>query len=286
MGEIYASTAILAHARSLIDVLEQYNAAGFRAVELGSGHQDLPDLLEILNRYPFTYAVHNYFPLDDPQHLLNIASLDQNLRAKTLQVAKRAITLCHALKGNFYGIHAGFRSDVTAATLGKPLQFEEIYPYESAFQVMVSSVQELCDFAAPLGVSMLVENHVLAPFNLINGHNELLMLCESDEFLRLAGTVRRPNFGMLLDVGHLKVTSRTLGFDRSAYIDTLAGWIKCLHLSDNDGNSDQALPFDGDAWFAPLVRQMADTPAVIETQVSQTSQLVELIHLVEAWKQA
>lgn len=269
---------------SLTEILEAYDSAGFEAVELGTAHS--PDQVDIpsIKKFGFEYSVHNFFPLSDTNHLINIASADSNSLAKTLNVALGAVDICHQVSGSFYGMHAGFRSDVTASTLGVPLEYSAITPFEQAHETMISTIQKVCDHAEPLSIDVLVENHVLAPFNLIEGRNELLLMCDRDEAVRMCKDVDRSNFGVLVDLGHLRVTCQTLQTDPLAFIDAVEPWLKGFHLSDNDGTSDQTLPFDDNAWFKPVLKNFTNLPWVIESNVADVQEMSRLVDLVTAWR--
>jgi hypothetical protein len=62
----------------------------------------------------------------------------------------------------------------------------------------------------------------------------------------------------LLDFGHLKVSSNTLGFDLSSAIDCLGPWISGYHLSENHAENDDHLNFDANAWFFPYINASVD----------------------------
>ena len=59
------------------------------------------------------------------------------------------------------------------------------------------------------------------------------------------------NVGLLLDVGHLKVSSLTLGFDLVEAMSRLLPLAEGFHLSENGGMADDHLSFGDDAWFLP-----------------------------------
>ena len=149
---------------------------------------------------------------------------------------------------------------------------------------MVETTQELCDYALAKNIDVIVENHVLAQFNLINGKNTLLFLCTAEEIVHFAQSVDRKNFGMLIDVAHLNVTANTLGFDKYQFIDAVTPWIKLFHLSDNDGQTDLGLPFGKGVWFEPVIKQLATIPCVIETLVDDISFLLQQFELVANWQ--
>ena len=57
------------------------------------------------------------------------------------------------------------------------------------------------------------------------------------------------NINLLLDVGHLKVSSQILGFDKFDVFRKCSKWIKGLHISDNDGYEDNNQPDKKSSWF-------------------------------------
>ncbi len=286
MVPVFISTTNLTNSNSLAETLEIYHQAGIRAVELGSGHILFPGYLETITGFPFDYSVHNYFPLTDPDHLVNIASVNCEQLDKTKNIARNAIAICSHLGGSIYGIHAGYRSDLDAQSLGRKLLVNEETTCDAAFRIMVETIQELCDFASEKAIDVLVENHVLAPFNLVDGKNTLLLLCTAEEIVEFAKAVGRDNFGMLIDLAHLKVTAKTLEFDPYQFIQSVSPWIKLFHLSENNGLSDLGLPFDEGAWFEPVIKQFQSVPCVIETQVTNVSTLLRQLDLVTRWLSA
>ena len=284
MLPVYISTTNLITSSSLLETLNIYHTAGIKAVELGSGHPPFPKYAETLARFPFEYSVHNFFPLTDPDHLINIASQNPQQLNKTKEIAQNAISLCSLIGGKFYGIHAGYRTDLDARSLGDKLSANQINYDDSAFSTMVETTQELCDYAADKKITVVVENHVLAPFNLVDDQNQFLFLCSAEEIAEFARSVERDNFGMLIDVAHLKVTANTLGFDKFQFIESISSWIKLFHLSENNGQSDLGLPFEEGVWFEPVIKQLPRVPCVVETHVAEVSILLKQLELVTRWQ--
>ena len=66
------------------------------------------------------------------------------------------------------------------------------------------------------------------------------------------------NINLLIDVAHLKVSSHSLGFSKSEFLNTLSRWIKAYHLSDNNSIADQNKPFDKTSWFWPFLKTGLD----------------------------
>ena len=62
---------------------------------------------------------------------------------------------------------------------------------------------------------------------------------------------------LLMDVGHFKVSSKTLNFNKK-YIKTLDKYIIGYHLSDNNGLHDLNRPFTKYSWFWKYLNKNLD----------------------------
>ena len=51
-------------------------------------------------------------------------------------------------------------------------------------------------------------------------------------------------------MGHLKVSSCVLGFEKLEVFYRCKKWIKAFHISDNDGNEDTNQEIKPDSWFS------------------------------------
>ena len=65
------------------------------------------------------------------------------------------------------------------------------------------------------------------------------------------------NVCLLLDVAHLKVSSKTLDFSKTEFIKKCNKWIRVYHLSDNDGNFDTNDEVRGNSWFWKYLKKDA-----------------------------
>ena len=57
------------------------------------------------------------------------------------------------------------------------------------------------------------------------------------------------NVYLLVDVAHLKVSSKTLGFSKIQFLKRCEKWIRAYHLSENDGNFDTNDEVKRKSWF-------------------------------------
>jgi len=89
------------------------------------------------------------------------------------------------------------------------------------------------------------------------------------------------NIGILLDVGHLKVSSQTLGFDKYEAIRRWKGKINGLHLSDNDGKKDTNNGFDETCWFYGISTEHV-TAVTIEVYNETPNKLLKYVDTIES----
>jgi sugar phosphate isomerase/epimerase len=88
------------------------------------------------------------------------------------------------------------------------------------------------------------------------------------------------NIGLLMDVGHLKVSSNSLNFNKGEGLKSLKKYIKGYHLSDNDGIFDSNNKIHKDSWFWDFIDGNQDYYS-IEVYRFQTNQLCEQYKLVK-----
>jgi sugar phosphate isomerase/epimerase len=280
---IYASSGAFL-SRELAPLLDEAAAAGVTKIELSSGVAWGPDNLEVVrrNRSRFRFLVHNYFPPPERPFVLNLASSDPEIRARSFAHCRGAIDLAHELESDLFTVHAGFALEPKVSELGRPIAGEATVDIEEAYRIFRDAVGELVAYGEGLGVRLGIENNVVAPFNLRHGRNAFLLMATAEEILRLAADIPSSRLGFLIDSGHLNVSARTLGFDREEFLEAVGPRVFGWHLSDNDGTADSNRPFGDDAWFLPWVAKIPGEMVVIEAYRLAPHQLDGCIAAVAA----
>jgi sugar phosphate isomerase/epimerase len=113
-------------------------------------------------------------------------------------------------------------------------------------------VHELAETGRRAGVKLAVENNVCRP-----GQQDLLLLHAPDEFRRLLETTPADRVGVLLDTGHLSVSSQTLDFDPQDFLRAVEGRVLAVHLHDNDGVTDLHRPAEQGSWALRAARRLS-----------------------------
>ena len=192
--------------------------------------------------------VHNYFPPPQEPFVLNFCSEDNDIIEKSKNLVKNNIEFTKKIKKKYVTFHAGFLIDLKFSDLGKSKNKFKILDKSKGMNNFLKNIKELSDFAEKNNVEILLENNVIGKSNYqLYNYNPFLMTSVNDICEIMNNTPDNVNF--LLDVGHLKVSSNVLGFQKLEVFDKCKKWIKALHISENDGIEDTNEKITLDAWF-------------------------------------
>ena len=238
MNGIYVSTACLRGGEDAAAVVAQYRQAGLGDIELGSTHRFRPGLLDDLaGNGGCRFIAHNYFPPPAEDFVLNLGAADPAVLARSRAFVHDNLPLLQRLGVALYTVHAPYA--VAAPNLGGVFPPDGAQDRAATLAIFRESLRELLPAAARHGITMLVENHVVASCNLVAGENRLLPLAEAEEIVEFLAAPGLRGCGLLLDLGHLTVTARTLGFAPAAFMRRVAPLTRVVHLSENDGTRDE-----------------------------------------------
>ncbi|MBI4287991.1 MAG: sugar phosphate isomerase/epimerase [Chloroflexi bacterium] len=277
--DVYVSTGCLKDGKDVIRVLDGYRSASFRYIELGASHEYSADIVGCLEKQPARFLVHHYFPPPPNAFVLNLASASPEILYRSLQQIDRSLDLCRKLGSPLLSVHAGFTADPSP---GLTFVGHEPQPYEKAFDIFVDSIKRIDASAREYGVRLAIENNVLAKYNMVNGTNPYLLLCRAEEFEEFFRRVPSDNVGILLDLGHLQVSSHNLGFNKDGFIDKLEDKVFALHIHDNNGEKDEHLGLRPGSWVCRVLktRSFAALPWILESAnltIAEIRQNLELL---------
>lgn len=240
-------------------------------LEFSSSLSFSPTMLEFVSqaKSKVDFLIHNYFPPPALPFVLNLASNDPDTHLKSVNLCMDAIGLCADVGIPYYSVHAGFAMEMDPDMLGKPLLQRDVCMIAKtdrgkAYQTFVDTIRMLAEFAAEKQVNLLVENNVLTVENVASDGSFPLLLADVREIKSFFNDLCRHDVGLLLDVGHAKVSAETLQVNPQSYFDELDPFIRCLHLSDNDGLRDSNDRFSSQSWFIPYLKKFELVPMVIE----------------------
>ena len=178
--------------------------------------------------------IHNYFPQPKKPFVFNLASKEKSIIEKSLKLAKKAIKLSSHLSNRVYSFHAGFLFDPRIKDLGKTIKKIKINNLSESTEIFLENVINLSKYANDFDVELLIENNVITKSNLVSFNTNPFLMTDIDSCYYIMNNTPK-NVNLLLDTGHLKVSSQTENFSKRLFIKKLNKWIKGYHISDNDG---------------------------------------------------
>lgn len=224
-------------------------------IELSSGLYEKNIKKKITNnKKKINYLIHNYFPVPKKGFVFNLSSNNLNIRNKSISLAIKAIKLSKKINANYYSFHGGFLIDPNIKTLGTTLKTKNLISKKDGIKNFINSVKILSNEAKKQGINLLIENNVLTKENLLQYKKNPLLFVETEEIISIIKKLPS-NVGILLDLGHLNVSAKTLGFCKYDFIIKCNKWIGGYHLSENDGVSDQNKPIKDKSWFWKLLKK-------------------------------
>ncbi|MCI5057524.1 MAG: sugar phosphate isomerase/epimerase [Flavobacteriales bacterium] len=214
---------------------------GFKNIELSGGtipYENLEDdLINLKVKHNLNYLVHNYFPPPIENFVLNLASLDDKTHQMSLNHCLKAINLSAKLGGDKIAFHAGFLLDIPLNQIGKRIQKFQLFNKEKAIERFNQSIQQIAQIAQEENVKLYIENNVLSAENweTYSPQNPFFFTdLDSLEDINMPS-----NFQILLDIAHLKVSCKSLELNFSQELPSLFQKTDYIHVSDNNGFSDQ-----------------------------------------------
>lgn len=287
MNKIYVSLSACNARYNLFETIDIYKANGITDIELGvqAKPTDLSygEIVARLKKYKLNFIMHNYFFIPNKSFVVNLASRNKDILDLSRNYIRNSIRLCNELGINFFSIHAGFRSDPDINFLF-PKNKDKITPYKTAFNIFIDSLGKVNEYALEKGVRIAIENNVSSKFNMISGRNELFLMCESEEFKELWKHLPSNNLGVLLDLGHLKVTSGLLGYDRDQFIETIKQKVFAIHIHDNDGQVDTHNKLSANSWPLEVFTKWnwCNRPLILEAMRLNISQIKSQVNLLRS----
>lgn len=249
MNYCYLSTS-LCRQSSLEDAIIECGELSNKFVELSAPHphQSINEIATILKKYKekgYNFTLHNYFPPPEKSFVLNIASDDEKIIGLCKELVNGALKLSAYAGSTIYGLHAGYLSKAKAKEDGMFEFDDEQISYSKALKKSSSFISNMVENFHKKNVNFLVEN--LFPSLARNSS----LNCNMDQIDDLMDSVPH-TVGLLLDLGHMNISSKIMGFDRQKFLDEyLAKYGDRLfevHISENNGLKDEHKALDENSW--------------------------------------
>jgi len=231
-------------------VIKKYDKIGVKSIELSGGKyvQSQKIIKFLKEKHNINFALHNYFPVPKKKFVINLGSFEKKIFKKTFLNIKKSIDISSKLKSKYFGFHAGFLFDPNIKDLGKKFTDVSLKDRKKTINLFLARVNLLAKEEKKKNVKILIENNVITIENFKKFKQDPLLLTHPDEIIKFFKKCDK-DVGLLLDVGHLKVSAKTLGFDLLKAHEMLKPYIKGYHLSDNNGLRDSNKEFTKKSWF-------------------------------------
>lgn len=283
---VFASTTFAEVGSRATDVIGLMVARGITCIEIGSIHAYEPDLAQRLAAVTAEFLVHNYFPPPPDPFVVNLASLDDRIRDRSLRHALDSLAFCAGIGAPIYTVHPGFLSD--PAGTGVPSSRNYDFRFQAApasdgrakeaFKLFLEAVQVLGARAGELGMKLAVETQG----SMSNPYQ--LLLQTPDEFEEfLAETIDLP-VGLNLNLAHLSLAACAFGFDLAGVLKQLAPRTIAIEVSHHDGTVDEHRPLVDGAWYWSVLEDPAwlQVPVVLECRDTPIEAIEQGVRKLEA----
>ena len=225
--------------RSISGAVKDLFALGFRNIELTGGtdyvHYSEDELMKLRERYKLNFLIHNYFPPQKNESVLNLSSRDPHIRKQNFKFVKQAVSLARKMGQDMYSIHAGFPYDLS------PIKDEDgVYKRSGSVcgqEGLYENIKRISESVLPSGFRLAVENSLYLAGGMFSPlsmpHEMLAFLSAFEKF---------DNVGLLIDFGHLNIASHYLNFQKEKFLEELltiySHKIFEIHISRNNSHTD------------------------------------------------
>ena len=245
---------------SVEQAIENCILLNVKHIEMSAPHkyQNTNELSKIFKKYlekGIEFNIHNYFPPQKKNFVLNIASDKDQVKESCKNLISSTLDLCKISNSKVYAIHAGYLSNASSIKNGM-FEFENKgLSYEKAIINSAKFLNEISEKFSRTKTKLAVEN--LFPAS----SKKLSLFCNLVEIKELME--RLPDsIGLLLDLGHLNITSRIESFDKfkflEQYIKLYGDRIFEIHMSENNGLKDEHLPVIEGSWQLEALKLIKD----------------------------
>lgn len=242
---IYVSSACLRKS-NIAEIVEQFVENGIKNIELSGGTNYYPDIVEDLEKlkqkYGVHYACHAYFPPPQNPFVVNLASCNDYIYQRSIDHYVQCIDALKYLGCRTLSIHAGFLVEISSDEIGKKLSDKIVYDEGKAYDRFCSAYQYIAGLCKKKQINFYLENNVLSKENYaeFSEHN-YLMMTDYESIMKMKSQL---DFDLLLDLGHLHVSSHTLNLDFLQECEKLSQYVKWFHISENNGITDEHRPLE------------------------------------------
>lgn len=279
---LYVSSACLKKSR-INEIIKHFAENGIRNIELSGGTDYYPeivtDLKKLKKKYDLNYACHAYFPPPKNPFVVNLAACNDDIYQQSIKHYVQCIDVLKYLGCGTLSIHAGFLVEISTDEIGRKLSNKIVYDEGKAYDRFCSAYKFITELCKKNNINFYLENNVLSQenYNEFGGHN-YMMMTDYESIMKMKAQL---DFDLLLDLGHLHVSSHTLNLDFAQECENLCHHVKWYHISENNGISDEHRPLVEDSEILKEFYKLYDPVlnVTLET-VGNIEEILRSTHLI------
>jgi|GEM_PF-1085005 len=281
MNHLFVSTTFLGRVPSKIEeTLGLIQDLDINGIELGSTHQYDKDFLKKLQKTNFKRKlVHNYCPPAKRDLILNIASPEESIRKASVEHVKNCLQFAGKISAELYTLHPGFLADALGTQVTSEnydFQFQSSFnDYETVFQCMTRSLEEILSYASKISVSVALETEGSIK------KSEYLLLQRPEEFIRIKEIFGKDLY-FNFNLAHSALAGKCFSFDPMDILEILGNQIKAVEISHCNLENDQHLPLQSDSFVFSYLNRLPKVPWILEFRDSSLQELMESIQLIRS----
>ena len=230
--------------RNIKEIVELLADNGITNIELSGGtnyYEGIENDLKMLQqKYKLVYACHAYFPPPKVPFVVNLAACNDEIYRKSIAHYDRCIDLLKRIGCDVLSVHAGFLTEIGTDEIGGKLKGITVYDEREAYGRFCYAYEKIAKRCKKENIRLYLENNVLSKENYeaFGCHNYMMMT----DYESIMSMKEQIDFNLLLDLGHLYVSSNTLGLDYERECSSLKKYVKWIHISENNGIWDEHKP--------------------------------------------
>lgn len=281
--ELFVSTTWFGKGQTDVgEVLDAMEGLDIDGIELGSTHAWRDDLEAVVeSKCDHDIFSHNYFPPARDDIVLNIASLDGDMRDASVRHAREAIAFAARVGARLYTIHPGFLADALPPSQAPRTDgtFDMVFGenvrggLDEALANLRRSLEVLMEDAARFGVPLAVETQgsfVDTGISLLERPGDYVTLHDLfDQGLAI-------NFNL----AHSGFAAGVYDFDLEDFVADHQKYFAAVELSDNDGRNDLHRPLSRESFVLPWISRLKTSPLILEFRDAAPADLTRSIELV------
>lgn len=263
----------------LDEVLSLIQGLDIDGIELGSTHIYRSDLLNIIEKKWEKYTVtHNFFPpSENPDFVMNIASVDSDVRNQSINHAKYCIEFASEIGASTYTIHPGFMASPDVHNKNK-LTYDfnfmgDLVNLKTAFSNMIDSLAQLIDVSLEMKIKLAIETE-----GSLTKPGVLLM--ETIEEYDNLFSIFPENIYLNLNLAHTRFASIEHKYKMNDFIKHYYNKIILVEVSHNDGKIDQHQSLNDDSYVFDYLPLLPDVPFILEFRESSLEKIKHSIALM------